>query len=256
MAQRADVARERRVGLLAGAAGLSVFVLTVAAISVSASGATSGPRTQGGDDRELLINIGLHGDEQLIGASMRALSVALLAVMALYLFRVIRARDPAHSRFVPLVGLVAFTILAATTMVSFGEVRDVAREFVASGPRTAERAETMLEAARDDGLLRVLNLLSLLGAVVFGIWVSLASYEGMRVGIFTRFLGVFGIGTGVASAIGITAVAASLFMGWIVSVSLLALGWWPGGRPPAWDEGRAVSLSEVDARRASARGGT
>jgi len=251
-----DLARERRLGLLTGAAGLATFLLTAAALAISASGTAGRSRTAAGDDRSLLLRIGLHEHQQLLGAALRALGVVVLVVVAVYLFQVIRARNPAHSALVLAAGLVAFVLLAATTMVSFFEVRDVAREFVAAGPRTAGRAGALLDAARSGGLLRAANLGTLVASVVFGIWVSLVSYEGMRVGLLTRFLGVFGIGAGVSSAIGVTALGAALFMGWIVSVSLLALGWWPGGRPPAWDEGRAVPLAEAEGRRPAARGGT
>jgi hypothetical protein len=239
-APAADIAWEGKAGRLAGGAGLCTALLTVAAVTVSAGGTRAGSRDSGGDERSLLLDIATLGDRQLAGAIMRAAGVALLAGLALYLFRVIRARNPAHGKYVPAVGLVAFALLTATTLVSYAEVRDVAREFVASGPRTAARAEVLLDAAREDGLLRATNILSLLGALLFGVWVSLVSYEAMRVGILTTFLGVFGIVAGLTSAAGITELGASLFLGWLVSVSLLALGWWPGGRPAAWDAGRAV----------------
>jgi hypothetical protein len=48
------------------------------------------------------------------------------------------------------------------------------------------------------------------------------------------------------SAIGIS-VGQDLFIAWLASFGLLAVGYWPGGRPPAWDAGRAVSWDEVDA---------
>jgi hypothetical protein len=232
-----DLRRERRLGVLAGSAGLATAALTVAALTISAAGATAVARSKGGEARILLLSIGADPGRQLLSAGMRAAGVVLLAAVALYLFGAIRARDTGHAWLIPALGLAAFAILAATTLVSYLEVRDVAREFVASGPRTASRADALLATARQGAVLRATNVLALVGAVGFGIWLSLTSWEAMRVGLLSRFLGMFGIGAGVASVVGVAEMSASLFLGWLVSVSVLALGWWPGGRPPAWNVG-------------------
>jgi hypothetical protein len=58
----------------------------------------------------------------------------------------------------------------------------------------------------------------------------------MRVGLLTRFWGSLGMALGVSL----------LFLGFLgllvffLAVGMLVAGWWPGGRPPAWDEGRAI----------------
>jgi len=70
--------------------------------------------------------------------------------------------------------------------------------------------------------------------VVFAVWLGWASYAAMQSGLLTRFLGVFGIGAAVAWAFLIPS-GETFFVGWLASVGLLALGWWPGGRPEGWD---------------------
>lgn len=245
---KVDVAKERRLGLFAGTAALMSMGLTIAAVPVAASG---GPVHAGGsDDRRLLLEIVDAGDAQLIAMLMRVASVLLLAIVALYLYRVIRDRNPAHSHWIPVLGIVAFTIVAASTALGFSEVRDVAQQYLASGPRTAERAEQMLDDRRGGGSLRAANIGQLVGGIMFGVWLSLCAFEAMRVGVLTRFLGLFGIGAGFSSAIGLP-FGAALFLGWLGSVGLLAMGWWPGGRPPAWDEGRAIDWAESDAKEAA-----
>jgi hypothetical protein len=146
---------------------------------------------------------------------------------------------------VPIVGLSAFVIVTVSTAVGFFEVRDVSREFVASGPRSLARAAHLLAAQRGRVPLRAADIGQVVGAIVFGVWTSLTAYEATRVGLITRFLGVLGVGGGITTAIGIP-VGPALFMAWLASVGLLAAGYWPGGRPPAWDAGRALSWSEVD----------
>lgn len=247
----ANVERERVEGRIAGIAGSLSVLLTLAAVPV---GASDVPNRAGGEsnDRTLLLDVGQSANGQLTAMWLRVASLLLIAAVAVFLFRAIRARQPAHARFIPALGVIAVVVVAAATAVGFFEVRDVARDYIASGPRTLDRAESLLDDARDGGLLRAANIGQILGGLLLGVWISLTSLEGMRVGLLTRFLGVFGIGTGLASAVGIP-ISAALFMGWFGSVAILAFGYWPGGRPPAWETGRAIGWDEVEAQQGGAR---
>jgi hypothetical protein len=72
-----------------------------------------------------------------------------------------------------------------------------------------------------------------LGLVVGVVYTSL---HAMRVGLLTRFWGSLGMALGVSV----------LFLGMLglliffVALGMLIAGLWPGDRPPAWEEGRAV----------------
>jgi hypothetical protein len=59
----------------------------------------------------------------------------------------------------------------------------------------------------------------------------------MRVGLLDRFLGYWGLGA--CGALALLSIGDAMFIGWLASVGLLALGYWPGGRPEAW---RAVPI--------------
>lgn len=241
----ADVDREARVGRIAGVCAIASVVLTLAAVPVAASGT---PRHRGGSsDLRLLLDVGLADGSQTTALVLRVLGLALLIPVALHLFGLIRARNPEHYRWVPWVAVLAVVLQGVMLPLGFIEVRDVAQTFVGSGPRTAARAHDLLDAQRGEAALRIANIGQILGGVVLGIWISVSSLEATRVGLLTRFLGIFGIGAGIASAIGIP-VGSALFLGWLGSLGVLMLGTWPGGRPPAWEEGRAVTWDEVDAR--------
>jgi hypothetical protein len=61
--------------------------------------------------------------------------------------------------------------------------------------------------------------------------------QAMRVGLLTRFFGSLGM------ALAVALVLLQLLPGvllYTVAVGLLILGRWPGGRPPAWESGRAI----------------
>lgn len=249
----ADVQSERRWGLLAGALGLFSVIATIASVPVAA---TDVAQTVGDpNDLTLLISIGNSGSGQFSAMVLRLLAVACLIPFALFAYKATKGRNPEHPSYIPIIGIVAFCVVGGATAVGFFEVREVARDFVASGAQTRARAETVLDDARGEGLLRAANVFQLIGGVLFGIWISLSSMEAARVGLLTRFLGIFGIGAGVTTAIGFP-VASALFLAWLGSFAILAVGYWPGGRPETWETGRAFSWSEADSNeRMRRRGG-
>jgi hypothetical protein len=245
-----DTRRETREGRVAGALGILSVIVTFAALPIGASDVN---RTGGAsDDRTFLLDVGSSGGGQLAALVLRCLGLLLVLAVIWFLYRAIRGRNPEHRAWVPIVGAVATLVIIGCTAYTFFQVRDIGREFVGSGPRTLARAQDLLDAGREESTRRIVNVIQGLAALAFGVWISLTSLEAMRVGLLTRFLGVFGIGAGLTSAIGIP-VAPALFIAWIGSVSALAVGYWPGGRPLAWDAGRAVSWDEADAADMSAR---
>lgn len=246
-----DVARERLEGRIAGGAGILSVLLTLVAVPV---GARDLPDRVGSEsnDRTLLLDIGASGAGQETAMWLRVTSILLIAPVAVFLYRAVRGRQPSHASWIPAMGTVALVVVAAGTVIGFFEVREIAREFVSTEPRTLDRAESLLDEGREGGLLQAANIGQVVGGLLLGVWVSLTSLEAMRVGLLTRFLGVFGMGTGLASAIGIP-ISAALFLGWFGSVSILAFGYWPGGRPGAWDAGRAIGWDEAEAQEGGGR---
>jgi hypothetical protein len=240
---RADIAWERRWGRPAGAGAVLSVVATIAAVPVAATDVAQ--KVGDPNDLTFLTSIGQSGGGQVAAMLLRLFSILILIPLTLFLYRAVRGRSPEHSPFIPLLGVVAFVVVAVSTAIGFFEVREVARDFVASGSQTLSRAEVTLSDARGEGMLQVANVMQIIGGALFGLWISITSLEVMRVGLLTRFLGIFGIGAGVATVIGIP-VGTALFLAWLGSLGLMAFGYWPGGRPAAWDTGHAVSWQEND----------
>ena len=75
------------------------------------------------------------------------------------------------------------------------------------------------------------------GALAMAIGFLYTAMWSMRTGLLTRFWGTFGM----ASAVVLALFFLYLFtLVWLIGIGFLLLGLWPGGRPPAWEEGRAV----------------
>ena len=65
------------------------------------------------------------------------------------------------------------------------------------------------------------------------------SLNAMRVGLLTRFMGVLGIITGVLQILPFGGPLPVVQCFWMLMLSILFLGRWPSGNPPAWRTGRA-----------------
>jgi hypothetical protein len=227
---------ERHEGWLAGLAALTSCALTVAAIPLSGHGSETvvGPGAAP-DKAVMLLDFHRFGSDQLLAGGARALSLVLVAVVALYLFRVTQRRNPAHGRAVPITCIVACACLVASTILGFVALEHVAGQFATPGAHTARRATSLLDAS---AALRAVGVTDLLAGLVLGVWTAVASYQAMRAGLLTRSLAGIGVVAGLMSAITLPS-GPALFIAWLCGVGLLALGYWPGGRPPAWRE-RAV----------------
>jgi hypothetical protein len=91
----------------------------------------------------------------------------------------------------------------------------------------------------DNGTLQAsqgLLLPAVLGLVVMMVYVPL---QALRTGLVTRFLGSLGMALG-ASMILILPIAVLAMLAWTGFLGLTFVGRVPGGRPPAWDAGKAI----------------
>ncbi len=104
-----------------------------------------------------------------------------------------------------------------------------------TGPPDAEANK----ATSDNGTLQAsqgLLLPAVLGLVVMMVYVPL---QALRCGLVTRFLGSLGMALG-ASMILILPIAVLAMLAWTGFLGLTFVGRVPGGRPPAWDAGKAI----------------
>ena len=237
---------ERRFGRVAGAAAVGSAVLSLVAVPVAASG----PHITApvGSNKYLLLQIAGSSGAQLDVTWIRVAGALLMLPLVLFLYGAIKGRDPSHQRWLPVLGVVGVVVFAGSLPAVFFELRHAAHLFVGSGTRSTARADQLVTAQRDKGPLQIAEIARLAGAAMTGIWLAMSSYDSQKVGLLTKFLGIFGVAGGLLTVVGIS-VAQDLVLAWLACVGILALGWWPGGRPPAWEAGTAVSWDSEEGLR-------
>ncbi len=165
---------------------------------------------------------------------LRSLSLIALALVGAHLVSLIAAREQTP-RAMRILALAAPIALVLATVASQITLLDAADTF-ASGPQTEARAKDLLTEGTGQ---RITSVATIGAALMFSIWLGWTSLAAARVGLMTRFMGYFGVGGAVASVI-VPVAGQGLVIGWIGSVGILLLGWWPGGRGPAWTTGKVA----------------
>jgi hypothetical protein len=271
LAGRGEVVdRERRWSLPVALMTLAAIGLLVGSIFVVGS-------VSGDGDAEVLRKANEHSSAVTISGLMQGLAFALLVAPLVYLFRAVQARsDRVRGQLVGLV-IAAPLFLATASVLNAVATNEAASDFVA-GKATSdlsgkEAAEECREEREDDAdafaedygagkgrgplhscvttkvaddaaadaiadaptrdLATGLGLGGRLG-LAFALFYN--CLWALRTGLLTRFWGSLGMALGVAALL----LLIQFTMIWFLYFALLVAGWVPRGKPPAWDEGRAI----------------
>ncbi|HET9153167.1 MAG TPA: hypothetical protein VFN85_03530 [Solirubrobacterales bacterium] len=254
--------REARWALPAAlAAFLAVLLIILQGFVSSVSGS---------GEADALRSVDVHTGNVTLTSLMPALAFLLFAIPLVYLFRAVRARsERVQPAMVAL--LIAAPLLVAVGTVLYGQARiEAAEHFVAGEAKptiSAKEAKEKCEgekplaacekekreddaathAISDASLTPAATIVSLAGGLLLAIGLFYTCLWAMRLGLLSRFWGSLGMALGIAVLIGFVIFA----IVWFFYLGLLFLGFLPGGRPPAWEEGKAVPWQTPGERAAA-----
>lgn len=279
--------RERRWALpvaLATFGGVALLVGSLIAIS----------SVGGGEVAEVLSRVHAHPGRVTLSTVLEAIGFLLLGAPLVYLFRAAQARSERMRAQLIGVVVAAPLFLAGAAVLNAAATTNAASDFV-SGKATAglspakatsecrtqlkekgakafgeefeggaggptalgrcaqsklanDRAENALSEASPHGLATGFELAGRLGLAFAFVYTCLGA---MRVGLLSRFWGSLGIALGIA----VLLLLIQFALVWFVYFGLLAAGWVPGGRPPAWGAGEAVPWPTPGERAAESLSG-
>ncbi len=238
MAGHEQLEWERRAGRYAAGAAFGYGLLTVGGGVYTNASLSMRPENK----RELLQVIDSDDHVWFTGAALQGVGLLMIGIVLYYLYRVVEHRRPE----VPAAGLaLAFVgplLLAVAGVLLALDQIDNAREFVASGERSEERATDLLQQQAD------LTLgLGAGGALALALSLVFIGVSAMRAGILSRFMGVLGIVVGALCVLGsLLPIGGPGFIQlfWLVALGALFLDKWPGGRGRAWEKGEAIAFGE------------
>jgi len=175
-----------------------------------------------------------HSSSLLLATIVAGLGSICMITPLVFLFQATKARRP------QLPGVALITAWFGPIAAGLGQIAlqvvllDKAHAFATTGAQTYAQAKHLT----DEGILKAMQGLVLAGQLSLGFAFVIISLNAMRVGLLTRFMGVLGIIVGVLFVIPLgTLQVVQPF--WLVTLTALFLGRWPGGVPPAWQTGKA-----------------
>jgi hypothetical protein len=238
---QADVEIERRQGRLVGALALLAVAVEFAAIVIALSAIQSGPggrATRGGREASQYLDFDKHRDVALLAASLKAVGFLLVIPVGLYVFRALKARTPSTPSYILWLGVISPILVGITAILNYSSLAHVVTEFINSGTLSNQHAKDL---ADHDSFFRAAGVAGVLAGVVVAAWLGALCAAAIATGLLPKFLAYYGYGAAVALVLAPEA-GLALLIGWLGSVALIALNRFPGGRPLAWETGRAEPL--------------
>jgi hypothetical protein len=263
-----EISWERRYRNIAGGAGAIAGVLLLISFFTKAAALKSSS-----NDADKVLRVAhKHASQLYLVAALEAISILLTAIALVYLWRAARHRADV-GRVIPVLLIGGAVAVAILNFVSEMAVISAAKEFV-NNPiphpnlsaitdphKYAQAVEDLAPKKHAENVVRdhfstgeqlALYLLNL----IWGAGLALVSLAAMRTGLLSRFLGVLGLIVGVLYAVPLLGGGGGLLQFvWYVALGLVLLDMWPGGRGPAWDEGRPVRWPSAAEKRVAMAGG-
>jgi hypothetical protein len=214
-------------------AAFAAVALFIAAIIVNQGSDVTGADT----DSQFLTRFDEDKGTLLLGTILQAAGMLLVIAPIAYLFQAAAARSESVRPALVGITVAGPLFLAVGTVLQWVAFNNAANDFATTGGGlgvpVGEYADGLI---KDQGAYDASQGFTFAGTLGFVVAVVYTALHAMRTGLLTRFWGTLGMALGVSL----------LFLGFIgVLVFILALGilfagWWPGGRPPAWEAGKAI----------------
>lgn len=234
---QAALHRERRLGRIAGIGALGSVACWLGALLAANAAGGGTPLARGGamaaqaplNHAQELRDFHAGAGDQALATALRCTGLLLAAAFGLYLYALVRARNPNVSAWMPRLAVIGALLVCASTVFGYVALGHVADAFMGAGARTTARATALVNGS---GALKLAAVFDLTSRVVLAAWIALTSLEMGRTALLDKFLLYWGLGA--CGSLVLLPIGDAMFVAWLGSIGILALGYWPGGRPEAW----------------------
>lgn len=232
---QAQLAREREEGRRTAFMAFAAALFMAAGLYLSQSGFEGAPI---GNRSDFVRFIADHGSDLILSSVVTAVGFILLVPVTRYLDLVTRFRKPDLLKAVLIFAIAGPLLYGVSSVARSVLLASAATDYAAQSTQTtAEATDILRGVSTSTATAAVIGLQA--GQVALALWLMLGPLYAMRVGLLTRPVGILGIILGGAVLIQ-APFAPVLMLFWIAALAALFLGYWPGGRPKAWQSGTAV----------------
>jgi hypothetical protein len=238
-----QLAWEGRLGPRIGIASL------VGALFVLGSFATQLPllRDKTKNEAGYLTSVHKHAGAYVASGLLQMLAFFAVAVVLWYLYRATKYRRPQTPPIGGVLGVVGPVVFGIAGAIGPFVIRHFAAQFVAGADHSNKHAKDLVAG----GSAEILNIVTPIAGLSLVFGMVMTNVNAIRTGLLGTFAGIIGVIGGVLYLLPVGPPQLLLFF-WLVSVGVILLDRWPGGRGPAWASGKALKWPTAADRRGGA----
>jgi Domain of unknown function (DUF4386) len=243
----AQLAWEARYGKWVG------FGAVAAAAFVVASFAVQLPllRDRTKNEAETLRSVHAHATGYVAGGVLQLFALVCVVAVLWYLFRATKYRRPQTPVIALVLGIVGPVLFGIAGAVGPFVIKHYANEFVTGANQSNQHAKDLVGG----GSAAVFTVLTPVAALSFAFSMIMTNVNAIRAGLLSTFVGIIGVIGGILFVLPLGPPQILLFF-WLMSIGVVLLDRWPGGRGPAWESGEAQKWPTAMERRGMATGAT
>lgn len=221
-----DERRQGRIAGIAAIAGILLFILAMGFLAVDFNGA---------EEAEQLKMFDSVSGDIFIQCLMQGFALLLFTPALVSFFRSVQLRlGTVRPGFMGVV-VASPIMLALALFLAYFAFKSAADAFT-DPPFDTNSNDAASDALSDQFATQLRTGLGLAGSLGLAFVTVYLALNAMRAGLMTRFWGTLAMAMGVGTLL----FGSLMLVAYMMMTALLIAGWWPSGRPPAWDAGEAI----------------
>jgi hypothetical protein len=281
---QAQLSWEARFGRLAAGSAFAAIVFQIASFAAQVPALKDAPGRNDGLRYEHTLSRYFHDHSGvLLGSAITQSAAGFFAVGALfYLFQATRHRRQELPQIVRWVLVIGPVLTAVTLIVGWVELKHASDRYTVPPPAAAARSKLSKDEASNladycrkhargagvaacrrthgqqeefgkklikDNQSAAVAGIGEAGVIALAFAYVIIALNAMRAGLLSRFMGILGIIVGALIVLPLLPQGVPIVqIFWLAALGVLFLGFWPGGRGPAWETGEATPWPTPQAR--------
>ncbi len=222
---------EARLGPRIGIAALAGALFVLASFIVQLPLLKDKSKNEAG----YLMSVNKHSSAYVTSGILQMLAFFVVAALLWYLYRATKHRRPQTPAVAVILGIAGPIVFGVASAVGPFVIKHFAAEFANGVNHTNQHAKDIVKG----GSAEVLNVVTPIAGLSLVFGMVMMNVNAIRTGLLSTFAGIIGVIAGVLYLLPLGPPQLLLFF-WFVSVALILLDRWPGGRGPAWAAGQAI----------------
>ena len=202
------------------------------------------------NEADTLRSVHKHVSGYVAGGALQLVSMLFIVVVLWYLYRAAKHRRPQTPAIAIVLGIAGPIIFGVAGAIGPFVVKHYAAEFAAGANQSNQHAKDLVSGSA----AAAFGIITPAAGLAFAFAMIMTNVNAMRAGLVSTFVGILGVIGGLLFVLPLGPPQLLIFF-WLLSIGVVVLDRWPGGRGPAWASGEAEKWPSAMERRMGPRAG-